>query len=175
MNATTWGLGTHCLPYSFRAKCFHRFAILSSLQIVVCCKIIIIISWPRTTFDLTCSPSRWTEKKTREKSMFQCNKLIIEVSSHLFIYLDHATSVWVFAGVACLHLTQTWYTSFNWMRTSQNAFCKVHRWSACLVRPSLRRSKPHIFRTYVRLLAPIYRLAPLFLNMYVVTVFVWDL
>ena len=32
-------------------------------------------------------------------------------------------------------------------KTSQNAFYQVHLWSSCPVRPSLRQSKPQIYRT----------------------------
>lgn len=64
---------------------------------------------------LTRQPASLVRQKggLRENNMFQSNKIILEVSSQL-LHKDLATSVWILAGVTCLHLTQKW--PVNWKR-----------------------------------------------------------
>ena len=65
--------------------------------------------WGQGFSGMTCSHFGWMEKR-RVKNMFQCNKISLGVSSQLFNEY-HATSVWILAGVASLHLTYMWYAS----------------------------------------------------------------
>ena len=67
-----------------------------------------------TRFDLTRSQFDRTKKEERRRRFSVIKSLLRYLHNYL---MKTTTSVWILAGVACLHLTQTWYVSCKWKQT----------------------------------------------------------
>ena len=140
-------------------SCIHIIDILASLQIIFSLSLSYVR--PGTMVHLTYNPFGQTK---REERMIRTLQLLFldktltlwEVSSQLFKE-DHATSVWMLPGLACLCLTQMRYVSCKWKQIelhychyiksppsrlpffSENIFyVSCHNWRAFWASPTLK-------------------------------------